>query len=69
MFEQLEKINKRSGLFESYTARELWDDEHTSQQMFSFHLDANIDVSSRKASFIDQFVGWIVAQFNISAAT
>lgn len=69
MFEQLEKINKRSGLFESYTARELWDDEHTSQQMFSFHLDANIDVSSRKASFIDQSVGWIVAQFNISAAT
>ena len=69
MFEQLEKINERPGLFESYTARELWDDEHTSQQMLSFHLDAELNVSSRKASFIDQSVEWIAAQFNISAAT
>ena len=69
MFEQLEKISARPDLFEFYTARELWDDEHTSQQMLSFHLDAKIDVSSRKASFIDQSVEWITAQFNISAAT
>ncbi|HDR14109.1 MAG TPA: class I SAM-dependent methyltransferase [Desulfobacteraceae bacterium] len=69
MFEQLEKISGRPALFEFYTARDLWDDEHTSQQMLSFHLDPKIDVSSRKASFIDQSVEWITAQFNIGAAT
>ncbi|MEZ4550869.1 MAG: class I SAM-dependent methyltransferase [Desulfobacterales bacterium] len=69
MFEQLEKISTRPGLFEFYTARELWDDEHTSQQMLSFHLDKEIDVSSRNTRFMDQSVAWIASQFNISSAT
>ncbi|HBA53770.1 SAM-dependent methyltransferase [Syntrophorhabdus aromaticivorans] len=69
MFEELEKINARPEPFQFYTARELWDDEHTSQQMLSFHLDGEIDVSSRNTRFIDQSVEWIASRFNISRET
>ena len=65
MFDELEKINTRPQPFEFYTASELWTDEHTSKQMLSYHLNEDIDVSSRKAEFIDRSVGWIVAEFNI----
>lgn len=33
--------------------------------MLSFHLNAEIDVSSRKFSFINRSVDWIVAHFDI----
>ncbi len=65
MFNQLEEINSRPRPFEFYTASELWIDEHTAKQMLSFHLDAEIDVSSRKFSFINRSVDWIVAHFDI----
>jgi SAM-dependent methyltransferase len=69
MFELLEKINARPGLFEVYTARELWDDEHTSQQMLSFHLNGEVDVSSRNAIFIERSAQWVASRFNINAST
>lgn len=69
MFEELEKINARPDPFEFYTARELWDDEHTSQRMLSFHLNEEIDVSSRHAQFIEQSAEWIASRFNISPET
>jgi hypothetical protein len=53
VFEELEKINTRPKPFEFYTASDLWTDEHTSEQMLAFHLNENIDVSSRNAVFID----------------
>ena len=65
MFKELEKINKRPKPFEFYTASDLWTDEHTSKQMLSFHLNENIDVSSRKGTFIDQSTTWIANTFNI----
>lgn len=65
MFNQLEEINSRPRPFEFYTASELWTDEYTSKQMLSFHLNAEIDVSSRKFSFINRSVDWIVAHFDI----
>ncbi|MGA1876172.1 MAG: class I SAM-dependent methyltransferase, partial [bacterium] len=67
MFEELEKINTRPEPFEYYTARDLWTDEHTSKHMLSFHLNGEIDVSSRKAAFIDRSVEWITLKFNIGA--
>lgn len=67
MFEQLEKINTRPEPFEFYTAADLWTDEHTSEQMLRFHLDADIDVSSRNMNFIDRSVDWIASRFNIGA--
>ena len=65
MFEELERINKRPEPFESYTAHDLWTDEHTSKQMLACHLNEDIDVSSRKISFIDRSVDWIVSEFKI----
>jgi SAM-dependent methyltransferase len=69
MFEALEKINRRPAPFQYYTAGDLWTDEHTSSQMLAFHLDENIDVSSRNAAFIDRSVEWLSAQFNIGKDT
>ena len=64
-FEELEKINHKPKPFEFYTASDLWTDEYTSKQMLSYHLNENIDVSSRKAAFINKSVDWIASHFNI----
>ena len=69
MFEELEKINTRPKPFEFYTASDLWTDEHTSKQMLSFHLNEDLDVSSRNAAFIDRSVEWIVSRFNVGSGT
>jgi len=69
MFEELEKINSRPEPFEFYTASDLWTDEHRSKQMLSFHLNEEVDISSRNATFIDQSVEWIASHFNIGAGT
>ena len=67
MFEDLEKINTRPEPFESYTACDLWTDEHTSEQMLSFHINGDIDISSRNTVFIDRSVEWIATRFSIRA--
>jgi len=69
MFEQLEKINTRPSPFEFYTASDLWTNEHTSKRMLSFHLNEEIDVSSRNATFIDLSVEWIASHFNVGTRT
>ncbi len=69
MFDKLEKINERPEPFQFYTASDLWTDEHTSKQMLSFHLNQTIDLSSRKAEFINRSVEWIVSEFNIGSET
>jgi 2-polyprenyl-3-methyl-5-hydroxy-6-metoxy-1,4-benzoquinol methylase len=69
VFEELEKINRRPKPFEFYTASDLWTDEHTSEMMLSFHLNEDIDVSSRNAKFIDRSVEWIASRFNVGART
>ena len=53
MFAKLEEINSRPKPFEVYTAADLWTDEHTSKQMLAYHLNPDIDVSSRKKEFIN----------------
>ena len=69
MFEELEKINRRPEPFAFYTASDLWTDEHTSKQMLALHLNKEIDVSSRNATFIDRSVEWIVSHFNVGAGS
>ena len=66
LFSALESINRKPRPFSVYTARELWTDEHTSEQMLAFHLDSQIDVSSRRASFIDDSVRWLEDRFHLS---
>jgi hypothetical protein len=67
MFKQIEEINTRPEPFQFYTAEYLWTDEHTSAQMLKFHLDGEIDVSSRNTAFIDRSADWMVSRFGIGA--
>ena len=69
MFEQLEEINTRPKPFEFYTAADLWADEYTSSQMLAYHLNTEIDVSSRRGEFIDRSVEWIASHFNVGGGT
>ena len=69
MFEKLEIINKRPEPFEFYTASDLWTDEYTSEQMLSFHLNKDIDISSRNSTFIDRSVEWITSRFSVGTRT
>ncbi len=64
MFRELEDINARPQPFEFYTASDLWTDEHTSEQMLAYHLNSDIDLSSRNTDFINRSVDWIVSTFS-----
>jgi SAM-dependent methyltransferase len=66
LFSALESINRKPRPFSVYTARDLWTDEHTSNQMLAFHLDNQVDVSSRRESFIDASVSWLKEHFDLS---
>ena len=59
--------NQRPKVFECYTARDLWDDDYISEKMLAFHLNENIDVSSRNKSFIERSVERIISYFNLKA--
>ena len=65
MFEKLEMINERPKPFEFYTASDLWTDKHTSEQMLSFHLNEQVDLSSRNRAFITRSVEWITSHFKL----
>ena len=69
MFETLESINERPKPFEYNTIESLWNDEHTSEQMLKYHLNPEVDLSSRNAGFIDRSVEWIVSHFNVGQGT
>lgn len=66
LFSDLEWINARPKPFEFYTASELWTDEHTSARMLAFHLNENVDISSRKSAFIDKSVDWLVSHLGMA---
>ncbi len=65
MFNTLKKINERPKPFEFYTASELWTNEHTAQQMLQYHLNGDIEASSRKSDFIEKSCHWIADRFSI----
>jgi cyclopropane fatty-acyl-phospholipid synthase-like methyltransferase len=65
MFEELEKINARPEPFQHCTTGDLWTDEHTSEQMLSFHLNEDVDIASRNGAFIDRSVEWIASHFDV----
>jgi SAM-dependent methyltransferase len=69
MFEKLDRIFTRPGPFEFYTTDALWTDEHTSEQMLKFHLDGEINASSRKSEFISRSADWMASYFNIGEGT
>lgn len=67
MFSILESANRKPAAFSVYTAKALWTDEHTSKQMLAYHLNGDIDVSSRRTSFIDDSVRWMTKSFDLSS--
>ena len=69
MFTELTKINSRPQPFQVYTAADLWTDEHTAQQMLSYHLNESVDLSSRNRGFIDKSVQWILTKFDVDSTT
>ncbi len=69
MFAELETIHIRPRPFEFYTAAELWTDEHTSARMLAYHLDEEVDISSRRGAFIDRSVEWIVSHLGVGKGT
>jgi len=66
VFNKLKEINSKPKPFEFYTAAELWTNEHTSKQMLKYHLNEDIDVSSRNKKFILQSVDWIYSHFDLN---
>jgi 2-polyprenyl-3-methyl-5-hydroxy-6-metoxy-1,4-benzoquinol methylase len=69
LFKELKEINSRPSPFQFYTADELWTNEHTSKQMLEYHINEAIDASSRKKSFIERSVEWIVSHFGVDNKT
>ena len=69
MFKELKEINTRPAPFQFYTARELWTNDHTARRMLEYHLNETIDLSSRKKSFIECSVEWIVSHFGVDKNT
>ncbi len=69
MFKQLVDINSRPKPFEFYTAANLWTDEHTSRKMLEYHLNEDIDLSSRNSNFIERSIEWIVSRIGIKENT
>lgn len=65
-FTVLESAHKKPRPFSVYTTRELWTDDHTSAQMLAYHLNGEVDVSSRRTSFIDDSVDWFDERFGVS---
>ena len=68
VFSFLESVHSKPGPFSVYTASELWTDEHTSKQMLAYHLNGDIDLSSRKTNFIDNSVRWMKEHFELSVS-
>ena len=66
LFSLLESIDRRPRPFSVYTASELWTDEYTSEQMLAYHLNDEIDLSSRRSGFIDDSVRWMQDRFELS---
>ena len=66
LFEFLQEISRRPDPFSEYTARDLWNDPHTSERMLTYHLDSAVDVASRNHDFISRSAEWMVPRFELA---
>ena len=69
MFNKLKEINSRPLPFEFYTASELWTNEHTAQKMLEYHLNPEIEASSRSFAFIEESVNWMVHKLKLNSSS
>lgn len=65
MFETLKSINRKPDVFSAYTAASLWADEYRSKQMLAYHLNEDIDLSSRNREFIERSCSWMIDHFQL----
>lgn len=59
MFDDLARFINKPALF-SIATDMFWDDEHISGKLLEAHLNPDIDAASRKPSFLDKSVEWIM---------
>ena len=69
MFKDLVEINRLPEPFQFYTAEALWTDAYPAQQMLTYHLNDEVDASSRNQKFIERSVEWIVSHFHVDNNT
>ena len=67
LYSELAEVIKRPEPFSVYTADVLWTDPYTSQQMLHFHLNPEVDLSSRGTHFIDESADWMIRYFELSS--
>lgn len=65
LFETLERINERPEPYSKYTADALWTSPDISEMMLRYHLDGEVDLASRKTSFISTSAEWIRSEFEL----
>ncbi|MEM1412120.1 MAG: methyltransferase domain-containing protein [Pseudomonadota bacterium] len=68
-FAFLERATRKPPVFSVYTAKSLWTDDHTSERMLAFHLNDELDVSSRRSAFIDDSVRWMAERFQLGVGS
>jgi len=66
IYTTLKKASTRPLPFEHYTAKDLWNDPHISEQMLQYHLSPDLDLASRNPEFIDRSVAWIAKRCGIT---
>lgn len=67
MFQELSNSLGRPEAFSVYTTQDMWDDPHISRRMLAYHLNPDLDISSRRTSFIDSSADWMIATFQLNA--
>ncbi len=65
MYNELSEALERPEVFSAYTIQDMWDDPHVSRQMLAYHLDPDVDISSRRASFMSSSSAWMVETFRL----
>ncbi|NLS11875.1 class I SAM-dependent methyltransferase [Vibrio sp. SM6] len=66
MYQHLEQAAEKPPLWSAYTAELLWADPYIATQMLQYHLNPNIPAASRHFDFIDESVGWLIKQGQLS---
>ncbi len=66
MYKELLSFNERPKPFSVYTVDTLWTDPHLSQRMLDCHLNADVDLASRKLSSIESTIGWLNRRFDLT---
>ena len=65
MFKQIDTAATKPVVWSEYTADVLWTDKHIARQMLAFHLNPDLSLASRTASFIEESVAWLVSEFQL----